>query len=78
MTSTDRTTIVSSRTPRATAMPSSARNTNGIEASTMKVAASTIPAEVITPPVELSAISEPLRVPWVAVSSRTRVIRKML
>ena len=78
MTSTDRTTIVSISTPRATATPSSARNTNGIEPSTRNVAASTKPADVITPPVEPSAISEPRRVPWVAVSSRTRVIRKML
>ena len=46
--------------------------------STANVAASTMPAEVITPPVEASAISEPRRVPVVAVSSRTRVIRKML
>ena len=59
-------------------MPSSTRNTNGSVASTRNVAASTSPAEVITPPVEDSAISEPLRVPCVAVSSRTRVIRKML
>ena len=78
MTSTDRTINVSSMTPRATATPISARNTTGIEPSTRNVAASTRPAEVITPPVEESAISEPLRVPKVCVSSRTRVIRKML
>ena len=59
-------------------MPSSTRKTNGSVASTRNVAASTSPADVITPPVDDSAISEPLRVPWLTVSSRTRVIRKML
>ncbi len=47
-------------------------------ASTANVAASTRPAEVITPPVEDNAISEPSRVPRLIVSSRTRVIKKML
>ena len=78
VTRTDRTIIVSSMTPSATATPSSARNTSGMVPSTRNVAASTMPAEVITPPVELSAISEPWRVPWLPVSSRTLVIRKML
>ena len=59
-------------------MPISARNTSGSVTSARNVAASTRPAEVITPPVEASATSEPARVPRVAVSSRTRVIRKML
>ena len=70
--------MVSRMTPTATAVPSSARKTNGRLPSTAKVAASTRPAEVITPPVARSATSEPARVPWVCVSSRTRVIKKML
>ena len=78
VTSTDRTISVSSRTPRATAKPISANATSGSVASTRKVAASTRPAEVMTPPVAPSAISEARRVPCAGVSSRTRVIKKML
>ena len=78
MTSTDRTIIVSSSTPRAMVVPSCSVNVSGIVASAPKVAASTNPADVITPPVEDNAISEPFRVPWLIVSSRTRVIKKML
>ena len=78
MTSTERTIIVSSRTPSAMVVPIWSANVSGIVASAPNVAASTMPAAVITPPVEASAISEPRRVPLVAVSSRTRVIRKML
>ena len=78
MTSTDRTISVSSSTPRATAIPISAKATNGSVASTPNVAARTRPAEVITPPVAPSAISDARRVPCSGVSSRTRVIRKML
>src|SRR5262245_2054727 len=50
VTRTDRTMIVSSRMPNATANPSSVRNVEGIVAKTAKVPASTKPAEVITPP----------------------------
>ena len=65
VTSTERTIIVSRMTPRATATPSWARNTTGMVPSTRNVAASTRPALVITPPVEVSATSAPLRVPGV-------------
>ena len=78
MTSTDRTMMVSSSTPSATAKPSSARNTSGSVPSTAKVPASTTPAEVMTPPVAASPISAPRRVPYRCDSSCTRVIRKML
>ena len=70
--------MVSRSTPRATATPISAKPTSGIVPRTAKVAARTTPAEVITPPVAPRAISEPSRVPRVWVSSRTRVIKKML
>ena len=74
----ERTTIVSSSTPKATVKPSSARNTIGSTPSTTNVAASTTPAEVMTPPVTASPRTIPSRVPCSSVSSRTRVIRKML
>jgi hypothetical protein len=78
VTSTDRTTIVSSSTPNATAKPSSARNVIGSVLSAAKVPASTQPAEVMTPPVAASPVSAPCRGPCRPASSRTRVIRKML
>ena len=49
VTRTDRTTIVSSRMPNATAKPISVRNVDGIVARTATVPASTKSAEVITP-----------------------------
>jgi len=78
VTSTERTTIVSSSTPNATAKPSSVRNVTGRVPSTANVPASTKPAEVITPPVAARPASAPVRGPWCRASSRTRVIRKML
>ena len=77
-TSTERTTKVSRRTPKAMMKPISVRKMSGSEASTLKVPASTIPAEVITPPVTAKPRSIPGRVPWRCASSRTRAIRKML
>ena len=59
----ERTRNVSSSTPNATAKPISARNTIGSTPSTTKVAASTSPAEVITPPVTASPRRMPSRVP---------------
>lgn len=53
-------------------------NISGITTSAAKVAASTTPAEVITPPVTVSALSTPARVPRTPASSRARVIRKMV
>ena len=58
--------------------PDLARNTSGTMPSTTNVAASTSPAEVITPPVTARPRVMPSRVPCSSVSSRTRVIRKML
>ncbi len=78
VTSTDRTMIVSSRMPNATAKPSSVRNVAGIVARAANVPASTKPAEVITPPVAASPVSAPCRASRLIASSRTRVIRKML
>ena len=69
---------VSSSTPNATAKPRSARNTSGSTPRTVKVAASTTPAEVITPPVTAGPRRIPGRVPKCTDSSRTRVIRNML
>lgn len=77
-TSTERTTKVSSRTPKATAKPISAKPTMGRVASAAKVPASTRPAEVMTPPVAARPVRVPWRVPECAVSSRMRVMRKML
>ena len=74
----ERTTSVSSSTPKATTKPISVRNTSGSTASTRKVPASTMPADVITPPVTASPRSMPSRAPWRWDSSRTRAIRKML
>ena len=69
---------VSSSTPNAITNPISVRKTSGSSASTENVPASTMPAEVITPPVTARPRSMPCRVPWRMVSSRTRAIRKML
>ena len=55
-----------------------ARNRIGSTPSAANVAASTMPAEVITPPVATSPRRMPSRVPCFSDSSRTRVIRKML
>src|SRR5664280_3430584 len=74
----ERTTSVSSSTPKATTKPTSAKATRGSTPSTENVPASTMPAEVITPPVTASPRSIPRRVPTTAASSRTRLIRKML
>ena len=53
-------------------------NTSGMTASAANVAASTTPAEVMTPPVTVRARSTPARVPSLGVSSRVRVIRKIV
>ena len=70
--------MVSSNTPKATAKPSCAKKTSGRTPSTANVAANTIPAEVITPPVTVSPFITPLRVPNFNDSSLTLVIKKML
>ena len=54
-----------------------ARNRIGSTPSAANVAASTTPAEVITPPVTASPLSTPGWVPCWIDSSRTRVIRKI-
>src|SRR5699024_9857694 len=77
-TSRVRTTKVSSSTPKATMNAIWARKRIGITPSAAKVAASTMPAEVITPPVTARPRTTPSRVPWARDSSRTRVMRKML
>jgi hypothetical protein len=73
-----RTRKVSSSTPTATMKPTSISITIGIDISTPKVAASTIPAEAMTPPVVRSAVSAAWRVSRPRrFSSRIRCIRKM-
>jgi len=62
-TSTERTRKVSSSTPNATVNPIWAANTSGSTVRTAKVAASTMPAEVMTPPVTASPRRIPSRVP---------------
>ncbi len=74
----DRTTRVSSSTPKATMKAIWARNARGMTMSAAKVAASTTPADVMTPPVLTSPRSTPCRAPCSIASSRTRDIRKML
>ena len=69
---------VSSRTPKAIVKPSSVSVLSGSVASIVNVPASTIPAEVMTPPVTARPRSIPCRVPWRSASSRARAIRKML
>ncbi|MNC81865.1 hypothetical protein D3C75_1351390 [compost metagenome] len=54
-----------------------ARNSSGMTPSAAKVTASTTPADVMTPPVTASPRSTPSRVPTRALSSRTRVMRKI-
>ena len=73
-----RTTSASMSTPSATMIASCRRNWIGITSSAAKVAASTTPALVMTPPVSDRPRSVPSRVPWTSDSSRTRVMRKML
>ena len=58
--------------------PSCVRDVSGRTASTENVPASTIPADVMTPPVTARPRSIPSRVPRWSVSSRTRAMRKML
>ena len=74
----DRTSKVSMSTPTATSIPIWMSMTSGSVASTANVAASTTPAEVITPPVTARPRFVPSTVPCRAASSRTRVIKKML
>ena len=76
--SRERTISVSSSTPNATMNANCTMNISGITASAAKVAASTTPAEVMTPPVTVRARSTPARVPCRGVSSRARVIRKIV
>ncbi len=77
-TTSERTTKVSSRTPKPTRNAICTRNSSGSTDSAPNVAASTIPADVMTPPVTASARRTPSCVPCRADSSRARVIRKML
>jgi hypothetical protein len=77
-TSTDRTTNVSSSTPKAIVKPIWVMTTSGSTARMLKVPARTIPADVITVPVTARARIVPSRVPCRNVSSRARAIRKML
>ena len=60
---TERTTNVSSSTPKATMKPICVRTTSGSTASAPNVPASTMPAPVITAPVTASPRSVPSRVP---------------
>jgi hypothetical protein len=76
-TSSERTTVVSSSTPNATMNAIWTRNRIGNTASAEKVAASTTPADVITPPVTARPTRMPGLVPCSCDSSRTRVIRKI-
>jgi hypothetical protein len=71
-TSTERTISVASRTPNATRKRISVRNTSGSTASTEKVAARTMPAEVITPPLTARPRRPPARVPNRADQQRRR------
>jgi hypothetical protein len=74
----ERTTSVSSSTPTATSRPMCSTNTTGRLASPANVAASTMPALVITPPVTASARSTPGRCPTRPTSSLALVIRKIV
>ena len=67
---------VSSRTPRATAMPTSATETSGSWARAAKMPAMTMPAAVMTPPVTPSPRRMPGRVPICPASSRIRALTK--
>ena len=77
-TSTERTTNVSSRTPKAIAKPSSVRNTSGSTASTENVAGQHDAGRRDDPAGDRQAAQHPSRVPCASASSRTRAIRKML
>src|SRR5690606_27881975 len=77
-TSSDRTMNVSIRTPKATRKAIWPRNRIGITPRAENVAASTRPADVMTPPVTVNPRRMPGRVPDRNDSSRTRVMRKML
>ena len=77
-TSTVRTSSVSSSTPSATAIPTSATGAFGSRARSANVPARTIPAAVMTPPVTASPRSVPCWMPPVRDSSRMRALRKML
>ena len=78
-TSTERTTNVSSRTPKATTKPISVRKMSGRTPSTENTPASTMPAEVMTRAGHREARAACRRlVPYRRVSSRTRAMRKML
>src|SRR3954471_7497538 len=76
-TNSDRTTVVSSRTPKATMKAIWARKRIGRTPRAAKVAASTTPALVITPPVTASPLRMPGLVPSRLDSSLTRVMRKI-
>jgi hypothetical protein len=69
---------VSSRTPTATTSPMWSAITAGSTRSVANVAASTIPALVMTPPVTVSAERMPSRLPAFATSSRALVMRKIV
>ena len=60
---------VSSSTPIATANPISRKNTRGSTPSTKNVAAKTIPAEVMTPPVTV----RPFRIPGLVPSLKQKI-----
>ena len=68
---------VSSSTPRATITPTWVSTMSGRTPSTTKTEASTMPAEVMTPPVRATARTIASRVAWVAASSRARMVRKI-
>lgn len=68
-TRSERTTSVSSSTPNATMKAIRTRKASGTTISAANVAASTTPAEVITPPVVVSPRSTPRRVPCTSAST---------
>ncbi len=73
-----RTMKVSISTPRATVTPICSSMRSGATAMAAKVPARMTPAEVITEPVRAEAIRMPSCTPTRSLSSRTRLIRKML
>ncbi len=74
----DRTSSVSSSTPKAMMNPSWIKATKGIRPRMLNVPASTTPALVMTAPVAASARSMPSSLPCRSASSRARATRKML
>ncbi len=74
----DRTRKVSMRTPIATATPTWNRTMSGAVAMEPKVPARMRPADVMTAPVRPDAMRIPSRIGRVSLSSRTRLMRKML